>query len=507
MKRGTLIYAIALAVIGTVLVSCDKFLNVTPIDALSGNNFWKTRKDVEGYANGIYLKLRNKVGRTILIPSLDLRGNFVKVVQDLENDGNGPINNLIANNLKSVKSGGSTFDNRLKENMNWKPWYDIIAASNIMHYEVGNMSNSILSENLKRQYQAEAVFVRNLSYLFLTKMFGNSIYYTEAYHSKALARRDQVEVMNLCINDMMAAKNDLPVGYNEGSLAGVRPTRASAIALLMHLNMWAAAWDDKDKSRYYEAVVALNEELNTYTAYKLLPKNTENTKKIFKGRSSENLFTVLQDFNYGETFEVFANSSYFFSHYPYRGTLTKQTSHLTYEKKYIDELFPSAMPDTRRENWFEKIDSDNNTFQMKKFSNTYSKGSGSTVTMYSDDSAVIFRLSDAVLLAAEAYAELEKAEEARGLLNRVREAAGAPSTNASGQQLKDEIYRERCRELIGEGHFFFDLVRTKRIIESKFTKAVVSVSSFNNGAWTWPLIISTEESSANPNLVDNTFWN
>lgn len=507
MKKKFLKYIIAAVFIGTTFSSCDKFLNVTPIDALSGNNFWKTQKDVEGYTNGIYLKLKNKVGGTMLIPSLDMRGNFVKIVQNLDNNGNDPINNLIANNLRPVKNGSSTYENRLKENMDWKGWYDVIAASNILHYQVGEMSERALSTSLKQRYQAEAVFTRNLAYMFLTKMFGDVIYYTEPYHSKALPRKNQVEVMKACINDMMAVKDNLPVAYNEQSQNGIRPTRASAIALLIHLNMWAAAWDTGDNTQYYEAVTTLDEELTTYSQYRLLPKTTENTKAIFKGRSAENLFTVLQDFNYGETFQPFANYSFFFSHYPYRGASSKQQSHLTYEKKYIDELYPASTPDSRRENWFENIDADNNTFQFKKFANIYSTGSGSSVTMFSDDSAVIFRIADILLLAAEAYAELGMEDEAKENLNKVREAAGAPLITSGGQMLKDEIYKERSRELIGEGHFFFDLVRTKRVIDNKYTKAVMSVGNFNSGAWTWPLIISSEESSANPQLTENPYWN
>jgi len=48
-------------------------------------------------------------------------------------------------------------------------------------------------------------------------------------------------------------------------------------------------------------------------------------------------------------------------------------------------------------------------------------------------------------------------------LNRVRERAFGNSANnvsASGTTLTDAIYHERRVELVGEGHRFFDLVRT-----------------------------------------------
>ncbi|MEN5088054.1 RagB/SusD family nutrient uptake outer membrane protein [Sphingobacterium faecium] len=507
MKFKKITYLLTASTLLLSMSSCEKFLNVTPIDALSGNNFWKTKKDVEGYTNGIYLKLKNKFGGTMLIPSLDMRGNYVKVVENLDSDGSGPVNSLISNNMTSVMNGSTTYHNRIKDNMNWKAWYDVIAASNILYYETGRLDAPGFSETDRRQYQAEAVFTRNLSYLFLCRMFGDVIYYTDAYNSKALPREDQVVVMKKCIADMQAVKDDLPIRQSSSNMIGVRPTRASAVALLMHLNMWAAAWDTQSKEGYYTAVLSLAEEMATYQDYSLLTISTENTKRIFKGRSAENLFGLLQDFNYGETFSDYANYSFFFSHYPYRGKEDKTKSFLTYDKKYIDKLFPESNADLRRSTWFENMSTESSAFQFKKFINTYSKGSGTNITMYSDDSAIIFRLPDALLLAAEAAAELNNEATAHRYLNQVRQAAGAPDILSTGLALKNDIFAERCRELIGEGHYYFDLVRTKRVIDTEFAKTVMSVGDFNRGAWTWPLIITAEERGANPNLTSNTFWN
>jgi hypothetical protein len=507
MKMRSLKYLFPIAALVLSLSSCEKFLNVTPIDALSGNNFWKTKADAEGYANGIYMKLRNKIGREMLFPTIDIRSNFVRIAVNLDNNGNAPINNLINHNLNPVVSGTTTYDDRLKSVMTWKGWYDVIAASNILYAEVANIPSNQISETERKRYQAEATFTRNLSYMYICKLFGDAIYYTDAYHSEALARTPQLEVVKKCITDMLSVKDNLPVKYDDSSLMGIRPTRASAVALLMHLNMWAAAWENGDKTPYYKAVLDLSEELASYKDYYLLPVSTENTKRIFKGRSPENLFSILQEYNYGETFESFANYSFFFSHYPYRGNSSKTESYMTYEKEYIDKLFPVSATDLRRITWFERIDANGGAFQFKKYMNTYSTGTGSAVTMNSDDCATVFRLADAFLLVAEAAAEMNDETKAKEYLNSVRLNAGAAAFVGAGQDLKDEIFRERCRELIGEGQFYFDLVRTKRVISSDFSKTAMSVGNFNSGAWTFPLIISSDERSANPNLNGNTFWN
>lgn len=492
---------------------CKKFLNVTPIDALSGNNYWKSRQDVETFMNGIYGRLRNKIAGTpnlfngddrSFFPMLEMRDNWVTPINF---EGGQTISNLVANNMRTIYDGSSRFDILAQQIMTWKDFYDIIAASNILIYESDKVPSSSLSDKDKKEYKAQAVFMRNLSYLYICRLFGDAVYYTEAYNSKPLPRTDQVEVMDKCIADMAAYKMDLPITYADNRHKGFRPTRASADALMMHLNMWAVAWTKGDKEKYYNNVLSLMDDLDTYTDYKVLPITIENTKLIFKGNSAENLFGVLQQANSGEAFSPPSGYSFYFSHYPYIGNSTKTSSFATYTKEYITFLFPQGSPDRRLDIWFDNYDSNSGDFQFKKFANIYSRGSGGTATVASDDGAIIFRLPDAILLAAEAAVEVGQEGKARDLVNRITEAAGASPINLGGVFLKDLIYRERVKELIGEGQYFFDLVRTKRVLNSKWARSPMSVSDLNAGAWTWPLFISDSEKTANPFLVGNNFWN
>ena len=77
------------------------------------------------------------------------------------------------------------------------------------------------------------------------------------------------------------------------------------------------------------------------------------------------------------------------------------------------------------------------------------------------------RYADVLLLAAEANAKKSSLDEskARTYLNLVRQRAfgnTSHAVNATGSALKDAIFHERRVELVGEGHRFFDLVRTGR---------------------------------------------
>lgn len=74
------------------------------------------------------------------------------------------------------------------------------------------------------------------------------------------------------------------------------------------------------------------------------------------------------------------------------------------------------------------------------------------------------RFADVLLMAAEAnYLKSNSdPEKAKMYLNRVRERAELDPVTENGADLLDAIYQERRVELLGEGHRFFDLVRTGR---------------------------------------------
>ncbi len=73
------------------------------------------------------------------------------------------------------------------------------------------------------------------------------------------------------------------------------------------------------------------------------------------------------------------------------------------------------------------------------------------------------RFADVLLMAAEALNRGSISDtRAQGYLNRVRTRAMLPNVTTTGTNLTNDIYQERRVELVGEGHRFFDLVRTGR---------------------------------------------
>ncbi len=104
------------------------------------------------------------------------------------------------------------------------------------------------------------------------------------------------------------------------------------------------------------------------------------------------------------------------------------------------------------------------------------------------------RYADVLLMAAEANNRKATANDAVAqlYLNRVRSRAGLTDVTLIGTALTDAIHAERRVELVGEGHRFFDLVRTGRAAAeiSGFTSSKNEVFpipfeeiEFSNGNW------------------------
>jgi hypothetical protein len=88
------------------------------------------------------------------------------------------------------------------------------------------------------------------------------------------------------------------------------------------------------------------------------------------------------------------------------------------------------------------------------------------VIRYGDSPWILYRLSDVILMRAEALVKLNMTDDAIPLLNQIRNRAGLPNTTAtSPDDVARAIQKERLYELCFEGKRWYDLVRTGLISE------------------------------------------
>jgi len=114
---------------------------------------------------------------------------------------------------------------------------------------------------------------------------------------------------------------------------------------------------------------------------------------------------------------------------------------------------------------------------------------------------VLTRLEDITLLRAEALAVLGEKNAAIENLNVIRTLRGLEDYNeAINGSLIDAIFKERKRELMGEGHRWYDLVRYNRIRRNnpKFWDLITE------GGIYWP--IDQTLLSQNEQLEQNSYW-
>jgi hypothetical protein len=122
----------------------------------------------------------------------------------------------------------------------------------------------------------------------------------------------------------------------------------------------------------------------------------------------------------------------------------------------------------------------------------------------------VFRTAEMYLIRAEANAKSGNDGNANNDLNTLRTARinGWTTQTYSGQTLIDEIENERRRELCIEGHRWFDLKRTTRVVSRPTAglgnpngQVAQSLNSTSN-KWNWP--IPQTETLANSNISQNT---
>lgn len=486
------------------LPSCKKFLNIQPIDKLTGNNFFQSKEDV---ISNIYDLSRIVFGKLNETQWFGATGEFRsgEALYESQSD-NAPAREFVdylgRNDLLAILQRNRPWDGFYHFNnvTDWTGYYRAIQGANIL---ISKLDEGVpgISEAEKNQYKAEAVFIRNLSYFFMVRLFGDVPYYTDAFHSEALARENMVSVFNKCIADLRAYKDFLPFAYGDPALRGVRANRGSMLALIAEMNMWNAGFDSKNETKYYQDAADAGNEIINSNAYRLLPINEWAT--VVKGRSEESLFEFYRSINYGDQNQAVSPISDMFLHYPYkRPEYNHRVSFAYYRAEYMQKLYQDGS-DKRKTIWFnEDIFADNGKFMMIKFAgNSFITGEEDANP---DNTFMIFRYGGEILTTAEALAHLGQDQKAIDLVNMVRGRAEAKAYSSSDGNLLDFIFYERSRELQGEGFQYYDLVRTKRILNSQFSYNVLTPDKFERGAWTWP--ISSNALYNNPLMQLNTYW-
>ena len=439
MKKTIIIILSAL-----LLSSCNWLLDLEPASSLTADDFWKNGSDVESGLVATYWSL-SKALRTGVWDWGELRGGNYEGDQVNGNDQYDIIYNLIT----------STNDAAL-----WTNLYQTIARANLV-LKYAPDANMLPAE--KNRSLSEAYAIRALCYFYIVRVWGDAPLFTEPLEqysaSEVFRERTSKDILLRQIETDLESAETYAQPVTGDAFKRSRINIMGVYAIMTDVYAWI---HDYDKVlSVAEKIDALAPPASDSARWKLLDivpgasqdVFTDQWKAIFaKVEKDADLATVNKErifYLHYDEFEngVNGNTTYFCT-----GVCKAMPS---------DRLYNSFGAGDKRKAATFKTSYGVRKISMKFWPANATFGSGGFV---SDGDIVLYRMSDMVLLRAEAYAANGQFAEAVGELNKIRTRSGLRAYSESdfltSEDLILAILKERTWEFVGEGKYWFDLLRT-----------------------------------------------
>ncbi len=462
------------------LGSCNSILNPEVIDIPTANNALQSSSDIEKALAGAYDLLRIVVPDKIFLMG-DMRANlFSSYSQSVNVRVETPIPDNTINGL--LGNGGG----------DWSGFYRTISQCNLVIETIPTINS--YQEDAKQRHLGEAHFLRAISYFYLMRFWGDVPLVTRSIDLGNIPRSSQKDVSLLINKDLDIAIENLKLNYGSNPLP-TRATKGAAWAIKAHLAAWNRDYPNAEK--FCDSVIQLG-------GYRLVTDTTQ-LVNMFVGKSPESIFELNFDAAAKEVqkckvFNRTLGRPWYTDVSDGGGGSDRYL--LTPSRDQLNEMFPIGERDARRFAWFikEKYKEDRPFFG--KYRTLLLKGDTTTQNI-NESNIILTRLPDIMLLRAEALASptVGRETQAISLLNQVRARANATPYKGGGS-LQDTILLERRKELIGEGHFFFDLVRTRKM--AQYSK-IKSTDWYEKGAWLLPINQNIITMSSNA-ITQNPYW-
>ncbi|THD69546.1 RagB/SusD family nutrient uptake outer membrane protein [Robertkochia marina] len=463
-------YILALGLLFPLASSCsDDFLEVEPKGQFLSSSYYNTEDQVYSGLVSVYDILRKNTGGFENMVALLNSGSDDHVAGGGGATDGIQLQRFSTHDLSSTTVGASYWDDH----------YEGIFRANVM---IQKLPEAPVSDALKARYTAEVKALRALYYFNLVRLFRNIPLITEPLTQdqyNTITQVDPGEIYGLIEADLKAAIPNLPDVIPLDTEAG-RITKGAATALL------GKALLQQGKNSEAAAQLALvNGTPGTPSPYGYeLLSNFEDLWVVDNKFNSESILEVAHT-NKGEshwgiwgsgadegnTLNVMVGPRGYSKISEDAPEIPSGWSFNVFTQKFYDIMagdprFEATILDlkTMKENG--EVDYiagyEDTGYFLNKFTPTIAvehTGAGDAVLNYRQNSYII-RLADTYLMEAEALGGT--GARAQALLDAVRARVGLPSVPVS----PDAIALERRKELAGEGHRFFDLVRTGKAAEA-----------------------------------------
>ena len=403
---------------GASLLSCNKFLDVSPEDAVSDENsaVITDKASAETAVRGLYraLSADGYYGTTFQSIGYLSGDNIVWT------GSQSIIQQFISHNVRADNANIATA---------WSAIYATINRANHIITKVPAVTDPLLTTALKNQFTGEAYFIRALAYFDLARTWGGvqiTLTPTVTAGDKYGIRRSTLQqTYAQVLSDLVAADSLLPATTNR-----YRATRKTAWALRARYHLYQQQWADAET--YAGKVIADSANYRLLRPYSAFFANGVVA-------TAESVFEL----SYSTTYPNTHRNSW----QPPANNGTRQWA----PNDAFIALVNNAAIGGNRSALVAR------TSAGLWYGNLYYRPNPAT------DPSYIIRIAEEYLIRAEARAQLSNLTGALSDLNAVRSRAGiAPSEAAAQGDILLAIENERRIEFAFEPHRWFDLVRTNR---------------------------------------------
>lgn len=358
----------------------------------------------------------------------------------------------------------------------WKDFYVAIANANMV---INKVPKSPISETNKARYIAEAKALRSLYYFELVRMFGNiplilqPISATDDYYNIPQAKAE--DVYTQIEKDLVEAIPNLPINVSDNEKGRLTQGSAKAILGKIYLynkknNLAAQMFADVNgtpgqTSQYgYKLVSNYNDlwvtdnKFTTEAVFEIMYTNKSESGWSNWGWGSDegnSVCVMIAPRSYSIDKKIINNDAPdIYSGWSFNTITNELNNFMLNDPRKEASIFDAKKLVEEKKITYGAANMDTGYF-LNKYMPTrdeVTKGQGAAELNFRQN-YIMIRLADTYLMEAEALGGV--GARAQALLDAVRARVGLASIPVSLQAIKDE----RRRELIGEGHRWFDLVR------------------------------------------------
>jgi starch-binding outer membrane protein, SusD/RagB family len=508
-------YLISLSILSVIVTACSSdFLEVTNQNELNSENFFEKVENFDLALNATYDAVKN----------LDLYGQtfYVQTLLALPHESD----------YWNAQNRNEVFSSDENVRIAWRGWYRVVARANdVIENVPGFLAEPNHSESdIARMSQifGEAHFLRGYAYFNLVRLWGEAnfkedssrlavplILKVPATRSEMMAPRATVgRVYKNVISDFKVAEDLVPDAWDSNNAARISKFGVKGFLGQVHLYM-----EDYEKARQYFDEILQNPE------YGLVPFNDYDN--LFQGKnefSKESLWELNYTVDMQQNiWENGLGSGIALTCAPPGRGWSNCTPHGVNIERFGDDprlkictYAPEDLVATA-EGAMEPAGVSEFNFTGHSFRKYVPRDYSVYATnRNSGCNYIVMRLADVYLMYAEAMNNLGNDAVAMEYMNKVRRRAYGfdPSvaeasvdyTGLSSLQTRDSIREERFRELFGEGHRWFDIVRWKIVKEEVEKYNTMNVTQgeivYHDKDYYYP--IPLEEVDTNTGMVPST---